>query len=175
MDAGILVKLSKNRKTKWGDFRVGYPIKKPTITINNSLNQKAFLLTLIHELAHYHCWKKYGKSIKPHGNEWKAMFTKLTYPALTSTVFDKPYRTAILKHLAKPKSSICYDIELMKYLEPNTDEKSMYLSQIPKGTNFYLNNKTFTLLEFKRTRALCLNLSSNKKYLVHLSNRVQAC
>ena len=50
MDVNIIV--TKQRLTKHGDFRF-HPNKKPIITVNNSLNPYRFLITLLHELAHF--------------------------------------------------------------------------------------------------------------------------
>ena len=64
----ILVK--KERKTKHGDFRV-LKNGKCQITINSNLNPYRFLITLIHEIAHYRVYKIFEKKVKPHGKEWK--------------------------------------------------------------------------------------------------------
>ena len=39
-----------------------------------------FLITLLHELAHYDVCRKYAHYIKPHGKEWKFTFKKFYYP-----------------------------------------------------------------------------------------------
>ena len=48
----VIIKISKKRNTKHGDF-----VKKPNgtfqITINKTSNSYRFLITLLHELAHY--------------------------------------------------------------------------------------------------------------------------
>ena len=57
----ILVK--KERKTKHGDFRV-LKNGKCQITINSNLNPYRFLITLIHEIAHYRVYKIFEKNLK---------------------------------------------------------------------------------------------------------------
>ncbi|MGD1981060.1 MAG: SprT-like domain-containing protein, partial [Flavobacteriaceae bacterium] len=73
---GVPVIITKKRVTKHGDFRR----KKNgeiAITINHTLNPYRFLITLIHELAHYQVYKTNGFNIKPHGEEWKNSFRML--------------------------------------------------------------------------------------------------
>ena len=72
----ILVK--KERKTKHGDFRV-LKNGKCQITINSNLNPYRFLITLIHEIAHYRVYKIFEKKVKPHGKEWKDILRGLSY------------------------------------------------------------------------------------------------
>ena len=71
-DINVNIKLSKPRKTKFGDFKVIN--NKLYITINNNLNKYSFLITLIHELAHAFVYKKYQNNVKPHGYEWKQTY-----------------------------------------------------------------------------------------------------
>ena len=56
------------RSTKHGDFR--YNKNRYTITINKTSNKYRFVLTLIHELAHFFVFKNY-RLAKPHGLLWK--------------------------------------------------------------------------------------------------------
>ena len=80
----ILVK--KERKTKHGDFRV-LKNGKCQITINSNLNPYRFLITLIHEIAHYRVYKIFEKKVKPHGKEWKDIFKYMMLPLLNPKVF----------------------------------------------------------------------------------------
>nr|WP_313791522.1 SprT-like domain-containing protein [Lacinutrix neustonica] len=50
------------------------------MTINENLNHYKFLITLIHEIAHFEAYKAFGRYIKPHGLEWKRTFQKLMLP-----------------------------------------------------------------------------------------------
>ena len=57
----ITVKIKKSRNTKLGDFRVTKK-REYLISINNDLNEYAFLITLTHEIAHAFVWKKYKRN-----------------------------------------------------------------------------------------------------------------
>ncbi len=61
-----------DRKSKWGDFKPPFKeTKYPIITINKSLNKYAFLITIIHEIAHCKTYRECGNKVKSHGTEWK--------------------------------------------------------------------------------------------------------
>ncbi|MCB0399551.1 MAG: SprT-like domain-containing protein, partial [Winogradskyella sp.] len=66
----LVVKVKQERKTKHGDYRQ-LPNGKHQITVNANLNAYRFLITLVHEIAHFEAFTKYGRFIKPHGKEWK--------------------------------------------------------------------------------------------------------
>ena len=72
----VHLKIVNERQTRHGDYRKdaqGYHL----ITVNANLNKYRFLMTLIHEIAHLVAFEKYGRYIKPHGNEWKHYFSKI--------------------------------------------------------------------------------------------------
>src|SRR5210317_724560 len=77
----LVVKVKQERKTRHGDYR-RLPNGKHQITVNSNLNSYRFLITLIHEIAHFEAYKKFGRFIKPHGVEWKRMFQRLMLPFL---------------------------------------------------------------------------------------------
>ena len=51
----IHIKIVNSRTTKYGDFK-RFKDGSLQITINNNLNEFQFLLTLIHEVAHFITW-----------------------------------------------------------------------------------------------------------------------
>ena len=84
----LVVKIKKERKTRHGDYR-RLPNGKHQITINSNLNAYRFLITLIHEVAHFETYKAYGKMIKPHGLEWKLVFSAFNAALYTSRSIPK--------------------------------------------------------------------------------------
>src|SRR5690606_6767317 len=66
--------LARSRSSKLGDFRYRMDREFQQITINHDLNRYQFLITYIHEVAHYRAFKTYGLKIRPHGLEWKRTF-----------------------------------------------------------------------------------------------------
>ena len=82
----LVVKVKKERKTRHGDYR-RLPNGNHQITVNSNLNHYRFLITLIHEIAHFEAYSRYGRTIKPHGLEWKRTFQHLMLPFLNPDIF----------------------------------------------------------------------------------------
>ena len=103
-------KVVNRRSTKHGDFR--YNNDRYTITINKTSNKYRFVLTLIHELAHFFIFKK-NRLAKPHGLLWKQKFQSLLNPILNKEYFPSNLLSELIDHMKNPKSSFCYDIKKM--------------------------------------------------------------
>jgi SprT protein len=159
------LKIKKSRATKLGDYRP--PIDgNHLITINNNLNQYAFLLTLIHEVAHLTNWQKHKNRVKPHGNEWKEEFKLLMKPFLELSIFPDDVLSAILKYLNNPAASSCSDNNLQRVLKKHdTQSNLVLLESMPAGSVFKSKGAAYRKLERVRTRYLCINIETNKKYL----------
>ena len=69
----IIFLIKNKRKTKHGDFKIKGD-ERAQITLNRTNNKYQFLITLLHEIAHYETYIKYGNNVKPHGVEWKNNF-----------------------------------------------------------------------------------------------------
>ncbi|MGK0428740.1 MAG: hypothetical protein ACJARX_000394, partial [Psychroserpens sp.] len=82
----LSVTVKRERKTRHGDYR-RLPNGQHQITVNSNLNHYRFLITLIHEIAHFEAYKSYGRSIKPHGLEWKHTFQHLMLPFMNPDIF----------------------------------------------------------------------------------------
>ena len=157
-------KVVNQRSTKHGDFR--YNNDRYTITINKTSNKYRFLLTLIHELAHFFVFKN-NRLVKPHGLLWKQKFQSLLNPILNKEYFPINLLSELIDHMKNPKSSFCYDINLSKKLDlyDNTND-IVYLDQLNDGEFFnYRNLGKFKKINKIRKRYLCLKIDNNKKYL----------
>jgi SprT protein len=87
------------------------------------------------------------------------------------------YPLDILPHLAKyllnAKASTDSDHNLalaLKQQSKNSDKN--YIFELKIGMAFELKNREFILLEKKRTRSICLDKNSQKKYLINLNSEV---
>ena len=170
----VKFKIVKARKTKLGDFRAGMKNDLPTITINEDLNKYSFLITTLHEFAHLINWRLNGNSVKPHGKEWKNIYSKLLIPVIKLKKLPLDIEYALEKGLNNIKASSCSDIHLSRILmkydkNPNNE---ITLEEINKNSTFVLNGRTFLKGELRRTRYLCLEKKSNKKYLINRLIRV---
>lgn len=82
----VHLKIVNERVTRHGDYRKGVS-GKHEVTVNANLNKYRFLITLIHEIAHLVAFEKYGRYIKPHGDEWKMVFQRLMVPYIRPEIF----------------------------------------------------------------------------------------
>ena len=99
LDHDHLVVIVKNeRKTRHGDYK-RLPNGKYQITVNSNLNSYRFLITLIHEIAHFEAYNTYGRRIKPHGKEWKHTFQHLMLPFIRPEIFPNELLPLLAQHL----------------------------------------------------------------------------
>ncbi|MEJ2114239.1 MAG: SprT-like domain-containing protein [Flavobacteriaceae bacterium] len=170
----LVVKIKKERKTRHGDYRK-LTNNKHQITINANLNKYRFLITLIHEIAHFETHKTHGKFIKPHGIEWKRCFQHLMLPFLNPEVFPEDILPVLAKHFKNPKASSDTDINLSRILkqfdEPNN---KTYVFEIPFGNTFKLyNGKIFKKGNKRVKRYECIEIKTGKLYLFNPNAEVE--
>lgn len=166
--------VTKKRETKLGDYRYHYQHKSHTITVNGDLNKYTFLVTFLHEVAHLKAQVLYGSRIKPHGLEWKNEFKSLLYPVMTEEVFPENVLNALKNYLRNPKASSCTDIELLKALgEHDENNHLLFLSDVGRGDTFRFNKKYYIKESSIRTRAICKELKSGKKYYISEGAQVE--
>ena len=162
--------LAKPRKTKYGDYRVRQ--KSYQISVNNNLNPYKFLITLMHELAHHKSFLQYPKA-PAHGKVWKNNFQELMLPLLHPDIFPEDILKPLSLYLKNPKASSDRDVNLSLALGiyDEKDNKS-YIFELNFGDQFTLNNKTYSLREKKRSRFICIEKQSNKRYSIQSHAKV---
>ncbi|MDN3493932.1 SprT-like domain-containing protein [Winogradskyella bathintestinalis] len=170
----LVIKVKNERKTRHGDYRE-FPNDKHQITINSNLNCYRFLITLIHEIAHFKAYNLYGRSIKPHGKEWKQTFQHLMLPFLRPEIFPSELLPLLAKHFKNPKASSDTDTQLSlalkSYNEPN--DKS-YVFEVPLGKEFKLyNGRIFKQGKQRRKRFECMEVKTGKLYLFNPNAEVE--
>ena len=163
---GFEFKIKKARQTKLGDYRYDPNIDRHIISINNDLNAYSFLVTYLHEVAHLAAFKKYGNKVWPHGKEWKQCFKEFALPMLNTNVFDEKVLIVLNKYFTNPKASSCSDPTLYNILKKFDLASSIQLKDINVGEEFLFNKRVFRKLEKKRTRSVCLEINTGKKYAI---------
>jgi hypothetical protein len=161
-------KITRNRTTKLGDYRYDSSGSIHVISVNGSLNQFAFLITFIHEVAHMYVKDQFGRNVRPHGKEWKNSFRNLMFPILHPGIFPNDILRVLANHMRNPKASSQSDISLIKVLRRYDEMKpgGCYLGDLVEGEQFFFNKQHFKKLETKRTRAICIEVNSGRKYLI---------
>ena len=166
--------IKNERKTRHGDYR-RLPNGRHLITINNSLNPYRFLITLIHEIAHFEAYTKYGRQIKPHGIEWKHTFKLLMAPFINPEIFPNHLLPLLAKHFKNPKATSDTDVKLAlalkQYDAPN--DKS-FIFDVPYGQKFKLyNGKVFKMGSQRRKRYECVEVRTGRIYLFNPNAEVE--
>jgi hypothetical protein len=163
----LTIKVVKTRKTKHGDFR-SLKNSKFQITLNQIDNKYRFLITLVHELAHFKVFQSFGNSVNPHGTEWKKTYKFLMLPFLNNLIFPEDVLRHLALHMINPPATTDSDLNLVVALQKHDliDDKKMFLFEIPEKSIFIHNSsKLFVKLYKRRKRYICKELSSGKKYL----------
>jgi SprT protein len=161
-------KITRPRQSKLGD----YCYRRDTghqITVNANLNPYSFLVTYIHEIAHLQTFKQYGNRPEPHGKEWKQHFRNTFQPLLNPEILPAELIITLNEYLKNPAATTQGAKPLVNALRKydiNMDEDKIVLTQLQQGDNFELNGKIFTKGELRRTRFLCTDRQTGKRYVV---------
>lgn len=170
----LTIKIKKERKTRHGDYRQ-LPNGKHQITVNSNLNSYRFLVTLIHEIAHFEAYNTYGRLIKPHGKEWKQTFQHLMLPFLRPQIFPIELLPLLAEHFKNPKASSDTDTQLALALKrfDEGDDKT-YVFELPLGQAFKLyNGRVFKKGNKRRKRFECVEVKTGKLYLFNPNAEVE--
>jgi hypothetical protein len=177
----VQLKTTRHRSSKSGDFRAAHNSDPARITVNDNLNPYAFLVTFVHEMAHYQTWMDYQQvkqtfTIRrhplpqPHGNEWKNNFRQLMRPFLSEKVFPENLLPILCRYLENPKASTSADkplaLALQKY---DPAGPAIRLEELPPDAIFSLHGngkRMFRKKEKLRTRYRCICMKTNRIYLV---------
>jgi SprT protein len=168
----IHLKLTRGRASKFGDYM---PLKSGEghrITVNHDLNKYSFLITFTHEVAHLETFSKFRNRVDPHGYEWKNEFRKLLNDFVKQDIFPEDIRSALNGYMINPAASSCSDINLLRTLRKydENQEQVFHLEDLADGTKFSLHQsrsgQVFSKGEKRRTRFQCVDVKTDKKYLV---------
>ncbi len=170
------LKIKKSRSSKYGDYRPPIKGENHQITINHDMNKYAFLITLVHEIAHLSNWNKHKNAVKPHGEEWKIHYKLLMQQFLHPDFFPTDVIIALRKYMNNPAASSCSDTNLLRVLK-NYDvrQDTVLLEEIPLGSTFsYNKDRHFIKGEQIRKRFKCKEVKTNRLYLFNPLTEVLA-
>lgn len=174
IEYGIHLSITRERSSKLGDFRPSDRPRGHRISINHNLNAYAFLLTLVHEIAHLETWNKFGNKVRPHGTEWKASFVRHMQPFLNEQIFPAEVLRVIMKYLQNPAASSCADEQLTRALRQFDSTPALFLEDLPEGAVFRLvSGRVFTKGHKRRKHFHCVELGSSQAYLINPAAEVE--
>ncbi|GGD32358.1 SprT-like domain-containing protein [Flavobacterium orientale] len=171
----VHLKIVNERVTRHGDYR-RHPSGKHQITVNANLNKYRFLITLVHEIAHLAAFEKYGRNIKPHGNEWKITFQRLMIPFIRPEIFPNSVLPLIANHFRNPTASSDTDARLAFALKQFDERKPdiHFIHEVPSGSYFRIKNgKVFQKKGLRVKRYECLEVQTGKLYLFNANAEVE--
>ncbi len=161
------LKIKKERSTRLGDYTSPRNGLNHLITINHNLNKYAFLITLVHEVAHLVTYNAFKNTVNPHGKEWKQNFQILMQPFLNTDIFPVEIFSALRKYIQNPAASSCSDVQLLRTLKLHDENTGViFLEYLPQNAMFLYNGtRVFKKGERIRKRFKCLEIKSGATYL----------
>jgi hypothetical protein len=171
----VHLKIVNERVTRHGDYRKGLS-GKHEITVNASLNKYKFLITLVHEISHLVAFEKFGRNIKPHGNEWKYSFQRLMIPFIRPEIFPHSVLPLIANHFRNPTASSDTDARLAFALKQFDERKSdiHFMHEVPNGSLFRIKNgRIFQKKGLRVKRYECLEMNSGRLFLFNANAEVE--
>lgn len=171
----VHLKIVNERQTRHGDYRKAIN-GKHEITVNANLNKYRFLITLVHEIAHLAAFEKYGRMIKPHGNEWKLTFQRLMVPFIRPEIFPHSVLPLVANHFRNPTASSDTDARLAYALKQFDERKPdiLFIHELPTGSLFRIKNgKIFRKNGLRVKRYECLEVKTGKLYLFNANAEVE--
>ncbi|WP_295122448.1 SprT-like domain-containing protein [uncultured Chitinophaga sp.] len=167
-DYKVHLTLTRERASVLGDYRHPYQGKGHRISVNGNLNKFAFLITLLHELAHLVTFNLYAHSVAAHGKEWKHEFAVILRQFLGRGYLPPDVETALRSSLHDLAASSCADENLMRVLR-NYDRKKENHYLIEQLTLHQLfrtkDGRIFRRGEKVRKRFKCEEVATKKMYL----------
>ena len=171
----VHLKIVNERVTRHGDYRKGLS-GKHEITVNSSLNKYKFLITLVHEISHLVAFEKFGRNIKPHGNEWKYSFQRLMIPFIRPEIFPHSVLPLVANHFRNPTASSDTDARLAFALKQFDERKSdiHYMHEVPSGSLFRIKNgRIFKKQGLRVKRYECLEVKTGRLFLFNANAEVE--
>ena len=165
---GVHFRVARHRDTRLGDYRRPQP-RRPyhAISINGDLPPYLFLWVFLHEAAHLENHLHHPHS-QPHGPEWQAEYALLLrqhidlFPTEIVPLIERyTHRLPLHNPTCRQTDSAAPPSPTLNDLQPG---QHFALKQSPR--------RRFQALEKRRTRWICLDLDSVRKYLVDGSAEV---
>ncbi len=168
-DKSIHLKISKQRKTKLGDYRPPTHHPNHRISINHNLNKYSFLITFVHELAHLLVWEKKKNLVDPHGNEWKTEYRNLMQNFLYKQIFPEDIENTLAKSIINSRASSTSDLKLSRVLKKYDGPTDFIaLEELDENTHFTIEGgRKFIKGPKQRTRYKCQNIDNKRFYFIH--------
>jgi len=108
--------ITRERRSILGDYRHQTRHANHRISINGNLNTYAFLVTLLHEIAHLVTFEQFGNKVQAHGREWKNIYGKFLNEFMLQKVFPADIEAELQRSQQNPGASSCAEDGLLRVL-----------------------------------------------------------
>ena len=160
--------ITKERKSILGDYRFAVHGKNHRISVNGNLNVFAFLITLLHELAHLVAFVRFGNRIDSHGKEWKAVYGEILQEFLLLGIFPSDIAYEIKTTMRSPAAGSCAEdglIRVLRKYDRKEDHKRL-VEEIDINGSFRTDDgRIFKRGDQLRKRIRCVEIKTGKIYL----------
>jgi hypothetical protein len=160
--------IARERRSILGDYRHRTYDDNHRISVNGNLNNYAFLITLLHELAHLLTFEQHGNKVLSHGKEWKSIYGGLLAQFLEHKIFPPAIEEELLRSLRNPAASTCAEDGLLRVLRSYDERKNGHrlVEEIPANGLFRTDDgRIFKKEEQLRKRFRCVEVKTGKVYL----------
>lgn len=160
--------VARERKSILGDYRHRTHHHNHRISVNGNLNKYAFLITLLHEMAHLLTFEQYGNRVQAHGREWKMIYGKLLEKFISNRLFPPDIENELLRSLKNPAASSCAEDGLIRVLRKYDDKNSkiQLIEELTEAALFTIENgRIFQRGQKIRKRYKCTEVKTGKVYL----------
>ena len=160
--------IAKSRGSVLGDYRHKIDTKNHRISVNGNLNKFAFLVTLLHELAHLLTYEKFGRRVQAHGKEWKIIYGQILAQFIEKKIFPGDIEKELQRTLHNPGASTCSEEGLQRILYRYDEKRNGHalVEQIPEGKIFMLpGGRQFIKGPKRRKRYICKEIATGKSFL----------
>lgn len=160
--------VARERASILGDYRHRTHQENHRISVNGNLNTFAFLITLLHEIAHLLTFEQYGRRVQAHGKEWKTLFGQLLHQFVQNKVFPADIEKELLASLKNPAASSCAEDGLLRVLRKYDQRPAgfQFVEEAPSNSLFRIKDgRVFRKGEKLRKRFKCIEIKTGKVYL----------
>lgn len=160
--------ITRERLSVLGDYRHPDRREGHRISINGNLNPYAFLLTLVHEIAHMLTYVQHGSRVAPHGAQWKATYARLLGQYAGKGYLPLDVEEAVRRSMLNPAASSCSDEDLMRILRRYDLPKDGHclVEELVDGALFRTRDgRIFRRGAKKRKRFECTDVQTRETYL----------
>jgi SprT protein len=173
----VQVVVTPPRRTRLGSYTSPLPSRPwHRITVNADLNPYAFLVTLLHEIAHMQAFRAASRRIAPHGREWKRAFGKLLSAVVGDPLLPEDFTAVISDMLTNPRASSCGDPTLTAVLSRYDEQTNPNprVDELPVGCTFRLSSgRVFRHRRRLRTWHLCEEVHTRQTFRVRGSSQAE--